>query len=157
MPLQIRIDVTTIPALVFGAVLVVVAGILGVVVWRIRQGLEPILEGDPEARLHADRQLRRRLQISAMLATVGILIATGDQLDQVFLQRPILFVLWVGVILMLVLWIVLMAIGDWMSTISYSAIARTRLRFERRALESEIQRYHAEREGQSLDDLEDPV
>lgn len=152
MPVAIRIDASTLPALIFGAVLVIISVIMGVVVLRLRRSLDAIVANDPEALVHADRQLRRRLQVSAMLLIVGILIPLGDQLDQVFRQRPFLFLTWVACVLILVMWMVLMALGDWMSTVAYSAVARARLRFERREIEDEIRRYHAARNGHSFDD-----
>lgn len=151
MPLQIRIDATTLPALIFGGALIVISIILGLFVWRARRALEPMLEQDDGARFHADRQFRRRMQVSAMLATVGILIPLGDQLDKVFLKRPLLFFVWVAGVFVLVVWMVLMALGDWLSTIAHSEIARARLRFERRELEEQIRNYHASKNGHTLD------
>lgn len=155
MPFAIRIDASTLPALIFGGLLVIIAVVMGVVVWRIRRSLDSIVANDPDALAHADRQLRRRLQVSLMLFIVGVLIPLGDQLDQVFRQRPMLFLTWVSCVLILVMWMVLMALGDWMSTVAYSALARARLRFERRTLEDEIRRYHAARNGHSFDESDD--
>jgi hypothetical protein len=152
MPFPIRIDATTIPALIFGGLMVVVAIVMGGFVWRARRLLEPMLENDDVARLHANRQFRRRMQVSIMLAAVGILIPLGDQLDKVFLKRPLLFFVWVSCVFVLVLWMVLMALGDWLSTISYSAIAKAQLRYERRELEEEIRRYHASKNGHAIDE-----
>ena len=73
-----------------------------------------------------------------MLAAVGVLIPLGDQLDKLFAKRPVLFIAWVGCIMLLVVWMVMMALGDWLSTVTYSAIAKSRLRYERRELEDEI-------------------
>ncbi|HEY0985320.1 hypothetical protein, partial [Schlesneria sp.] len=43
----------------------------------------------------------------------------------------------------LVLWMVLLAMGDWLSTITHSEIAKTRLHLERRELEEQIRHYRA--------------
>ena len=153
MPILIKIDMTTLPALIFRALLVVAAIVMAVVVWRTRRSLEPLLENDDKARLHADRQFRRRIQVSVMLAAVGILIPLGDQMDKVFLQRPVLFIAWVGSVMILVMWMVLMAVGDWLSTMTYSTVANMRLRHERRALEDEIRRYHAQQNGHPPDGI----
>ena len=155
MPFPIRIDATTLPALIFGLVLVFAAIAMGIFVWRSRRLLEPMLENDDEARRHADRQFRRRMQVASMLAMVGILIPLGDQLDKVFLKRPLLFLVWVGCVFVLVLWMVLMALGDWLSTMAYSSIAKARLRFERRELEAEIRRYRAAKNGHSMNEGDD--
>lgn len=143
MILFIRIDATTLPALIFGAALVVLAALLGLFVWRARRTLEQDGDVDARTKLHANRQMRRRLQISIMLAVIGIVIAVGDQMDQLFVQRPHLFFVWVAVVFALVLWMVLLAMGDWLSTITHSEIAKTRLHLERRELEEQIRHYRA--------------
>jgi hypothetical protein len=149
MPFAIRIDETTIPALIFGGVLLVVACIMGILVWRTRRSLEAVLENDENSRLHADRQFRRRMQVSVMLGLIGILIPVGDQLDKVFVARPALFFVWVGIVFVLTIWMVLMALGDWLSTVAYSAIERSHLRHQRTALEEDIRRYHASKNDRS--------
>ena len=155
MQFPLRIDATTLPALIFGAALVVVAIIMGFFVWRARRELDPIVDGDDGAKLHANRQFRRRLQVSFMLAIVGVMIATGDQLDKFFGRRPVMFFVWVGGIIILAFWMVLMALGDWLSTITYSEIAKAKLRFERRVLEEQIRRYHASTNGQAIGDADE--
>ena len=155
MQFPIRIDATTLPALIFGAGLVVVAFIMGVFVWRARRELDAVIEGDDGARLHADRQFRRRIQVSLMLAVIGFLIAIGDQMDMFFGPRMVWFLLWVGAIFALVFWMVLMALGDWLSTITYSEIAKAKLRFERRQLEEQIRRYHASTNWHAIGDADE--
>ena len=152
MQFPLRIDATTLPALIFGAGLVVVAFIMGVFVWRARRELDAVIEGDDGARVHADRQFRRRIQVSVMLAVIGVMIAIGDQMDMFFGPRMVWFLLWVGAIFVLVFWMVLMALGDWLSTITYSEIAKAKLRFERRELEEQIRRYHASTNGHTARD-----
>ena len=149
MPFPLKINATTLPALIFGFVLVLVAIGLAISVWRNRRALDSIVESDELAELHANRQFRRRMQVSVMLGIIGLLIALGDQLDQLFSQRPLYFLFWVGSIILLTLWMVLMALGDWLSTMTYSEIAKARLRFERRELEAQIRHYHASANGQS--------
>jgi len=155
--MPIRIDATTLPALIFGSVLLVLAIISAVAASRTRKSLDPASEADDSARLHANRQYRRRLQVSAMLGIVGILIPLGDQMDKFFLARPGLFLVWLCSIFVLVIWMVLMALGDWLSTFAYSAIERSHLRHQRSELEEEIRRYHASRNGHShsIDDGDD--
>ena len=155
MPFPIRIDATTLPALIFGAVLVVMAIVLAGFVWRTRAALDSVVELDEVARLHADRQFRRRMQVSVMLFIIGILIPLGDQLDQVFVNRPWLFLLWVGVVIVLAFWMVLMALGDWLSTMTYSEIAKAQLRYERREIEDQIRRYHASNNGHESGGIEE--
>ena len=138
------------PTLIFGGLLIVISIVLGVFVWRARRALDPMLEHDEGARLHANRQFRRRIQVSFILAMIGILIPFGDQFDKQFIQRPLLFFVWVFGVFILVVWLVLMALGDWLSTLTYSEIAKARLRYDRRILEEEIRRYHAAQNGHAF-------
>jgi len=154
MILLIRIDATTLPALIFGAVLIVMAVLLALFVWRARRDLDEVVEADDRAKLHANRQFRRRLQISMMLGTIGILIPVGDQLDQLFVQRPHLFFVWVAAVFFLVSWMVLLALGDWLSTITYSEIANAKLHLERRELEEQIRSYRAAQAKPGMDDID---
>jgi len=154
MILLIRIDATTLPALIFGAVLIVMAVLLALFVWRARRDLDEVVEADDRAKLHANRQFRRRLQISMMLGTIGILIPVGDQLDQLFVQRPHLFFVWVAAVFFLVSWMVLLALGDWLSTITYSEIANAKLHLERRELEEQIRSYRAAQAKPGVDDID---
>lgn len=148
--LPIRIDATTLPALIFGGFLLLCAITMGVMVTRSRPSREQDAEVDESTRRLAQGQFRRRIQISVMLGMIGILIPLGDQLDQLFIRRPFLFFVWVALVFILTLWMVLMALGDWLSTFAYSAVTRTHLRHERRQLEEEIRRYHASKNGRSL-------
>ena len=152
MPLPIRIDATTLPALLFGGFLLACAIVMGVFVRRARRALDEDLEHDDSTRILANGQFRRRIQISVMLGMIGILIPLGDQLDQLFIRRPFLFFVWVGCVFILVIWMVLMALGDWLSTFAFSAVARTHLRHERRELEEEIRRYRASKNGHASDE-----
>ena len=147
MPLPIRIAVDTLPALIAGLLLLGFAIVSAWLQIRNRRALSPLLEEDVLARTYADRQLRRRLQVSAMLGIVGILIPHGDQLEPFFRGRPgLFFVYWMGV-LILVAWTVLMALGDWMSSTAYSSLANIQQRVERSRLEEEVRRYRASQNG----------
>ena len=147
MPLPIRIAADTLPALIVGALLLGFAVVSAWLQISARRALSPFLEADDLARTHADRQLRRRLQVSAMLGIVGILIPLGDQLEPFFRGRPgLFFVYWMGV-LILVAWTVLMALGDWMSSAAYSSLVNIQLRVERSRLEEEVRRYRASQNG----------
>jgi hypothetical protein len=157
MQFPLKIDATTLPALIFGAALVVVGIVMSGFVWRARRELDHILHGDDGARLHANRQFRRRMQVSLMLAIIGAMIAVGDQLDKFFGQQPVMFLVWVGAIMILTFWMVLMALGDWLSTITYSEIAKAKLRFERRVLEEQIRRYHASTNGHAMGNADEPT
>ena len=84
------------------------------------------------------RRFRRRMQTSGMLALLGLMIAVGDAL--VPWQRfPNLFVVWIGLMLLLVLWIILLALGDLASTTAHSRHELARVRQEQRALELRLE------------------
>ena len=147
MPLPLRIAADTLPALIAGALLLGFAVVSAWLQIRARRALSPILEEDDLARIHADRQLRRRLQMSGMLGIIGVLIPLGDQLEPFFRARPGLFFVYWMVVLILVAWTVLMALGDWMSSTAYSSLANIQLRIERSRLEEEVRRYRASQNG----------
>ena len=147
MPLPIRIAADTLPALIAGLMLLGFAVVSAWLQIRARRELSPFLEEDNLARTHADRQLRRRLQMSGMLGIVGVMIPLGDQLEPFFRTRPGLFFVYWIVVLILVAWTVLMALGDWMSTAAYSSLANIQQRIERSRLEDEVRRYRASQNG----------
>ncbi|MBC8116678.1 MAG: hypothetical protein H7062_19970 [Candidatus Saccharimonas sp.] len=152
MPLPIRIAADTLPALIAGALLLGFAIVSAWLQIRHRRALSPFLEEDDLARTYADRQLRRRLQVSAMLGIVGILIPLGDQLEPFFRGRPGLFFVYWMAVLILVAWTVLMALGDWMSSAAYSSLANIQLRVERSRLEEEVRRYRASQNGHATEE-----
>ena len=152
MPLPIRLAPDTLPALIAGLLLVGFGIVSAWLQIRTRRTLSPLLEEDDLARTHADRQLRRRLQVSAMLGIVGVMIPLGDQLEQFFQGRPGLFFAYWMVVLFLVAWTVLMALGDWMSSSAYSSLVNIQLRVERSRLEEEVRRYHAGQNGHAGED-----
>lgn len=155
MPIRLKIDGTTIPALIFGAVLIVIAFLFAIYVWRNRRALDSVVESDEMARTHADRQFRRRMQVSVLLGIIGLIIPLGDQLDRFFAQKPFYFFIWISSVIVLAFWLILMALGDWLSTMTYSEIAKAQLRFERRELEAQIRRYHASNNGHALNETEE--
>ncbi len=133
----------SVPALVFGGVLILMGGGSAWHQWRYRQ---PPDDGDDLTRQHAIRKLRRRLQVSAMLVLVGILIPLGDMLP-FFRREPVAFVIfWLGVLL-LAGWIGLLAFADMASTKAHLSRAQRRLAQQKLQLEAELAEYRANRGG----------
>jgi hypothetical protein len=98
--------------------------------WAARQA-----EGisDPADLLHYHSQFRRRVQTSALIALIGVLIFVGDVISKQI--GPGLFgVYWIGV-LALVGYLVLLAILDGLATATHTRAALARLRAQRRQLE----------------------
>lgn len=110
--------------------------------WRLQKA-DPELDGDDRA--HYYRRYRRRMQTSGAIAALGILIPLGDALVWQLGPRASTFY-WVA-ILGLVMWIIILALGDLTSTTSHSRVALARVHRKQRELEAqaaELQRRHAE-------------
>lgn len=134
------------PAVIVGSAILVFSGGLGWKQWSAWKGGTADLPREDDARVHASRQLRRRLQVSILLALVGLMIPAGDLLP-IFRRSPRLFVIyWLGV-LAVVTWAVVLALGDLASNLAYSRVARNRLRQERKALEMELRDYRKTTNG----------
>lgn len=98
--------------------------------WAARQA-EGITE--PADLLHYHGQFRRRIQTSALMALIGVLIFVGDLISKAMGPRFFGFY-WVGV-LALVGYLIMLAILDGLATASHTRAALARLRAQRRQLE----------------------
>lgn len=107
--------------------------------WYLWQHREPPPDAEPLARKHAWNQVRRRLQISALVILVGILIPLGDLLP-FFRRAPVAFAIyWVG-IMCLAGWIALLGLADFVSSQTLNSRAQRRLEQQRAELEAELTR-----------------
>ena len=89
-------------------------------------GACPPFSTDDRERRHYRLQFRRRIQVSALLLLMGIMIPIGDWL-MVQRRDPLwITVFWI-VVLALALWIMLLAAIDWLSTRMYIRATRTTL------------------------------
>jgi hypothetical protein len=86
--------------------------------------------------LHYGAQFRRRMQASALLGVIGVLLLLGDLLIP-WQKAPFLFSIYFGFILLLTGYLVLLAIGDALATASYTRAALARIQAQRRHLERE--------------------
>jgi len=88
---------------------------------------------------HFQSQYRRRKQTSWLLVVIGVLMVGGDLLltDH---KNPLIFVIWVIGLLLLVAWVVLLAVGDWVAIRAYSQAALSEIRMQQMALEREAER-----------------
>lgn len=137
------------PALIVGCSLILFAAGLAAFQWRAWSSGPKLLPEDDESREHAWRQLRRRLQVNGFLAAIGIMIPLGDMLP-VFRKDPLLFVIYWFVVLGLVVWMVLLVLGDLASNVAFNREARSQLDIERRKLEHEIRKYRTEGNGHEI-------
>lgn len=121
----------------FGATIIIV----GVLVMRShyytwqRQNADPEL--DDRERKHLQRRYRRRLQATGLLVVIGVLIPIGD-IEVLFANRPVLFAVYWFVVIALVLWVGLLAVGDLASTRAHSRVSLSRLQQKQRELEREV-------------------
>ena len=124
------------PAVIFGSGLVVLGVGMMIAHWRSwkRQQLEA--ETDTPDQLHYANRFRRRMQTSALIAIVGLLLGLGD----VFIWRfgvPAATLFWM-VMLILVCWIAVLAVGDMTAIQSHSKNQLADLETQRRVLEKEL-------------------
>ena len=106
--------------------------------WREEKN-DPGLE-DTE-REHFFRRYRRRMQTSAMIAVIGLMIPLGDVvLPRVFdREREVLvFGIYWGAVLLLTTWIIAMALADMLSASAHTRVALSRLRLKQRELEKQL-------------------
>lgn len=139
-----------IPAVVMGCLLLLGAGGLA---WFQRAAWKTATAGlDVEDDLHqrATRQLRRRLQVSGLLAVIGLLIPIGD-LAPNLRRSPTMFAIFWLVVLGLVAWMVLLALGDLASNLAQHRVAKNQLEIERRSLEQQLRRNRAAGNGHAQD------
>jgi hypothetical protein len=133
----------SIPAVVMGAILLLLGGGSA---WYFWQHREPAAGTDELARRHAIRQTRRRLQISAMLILVGVLIPLGDLLP-FFRRAPVAFVFFWVAVMCLAGWIALLGLADFASTRAYHSRIGRQLEQQKASLEAELARARAQRGG----------
>jgi hypothetical protein len=109
--------------------------------WGQHRGQEPVEKAcDDRERRHYRLQFRRRVQVSALLILLGIMI--GDWL-MVQRRNPLWITVYWIVVLILALWIMLLAAIDWLSTRMFVRATRATLAGlarKQRELEAEAER-----------------
>lgn len=154
IPMPIRIDVETLPALLVGAFLLCAATVQILRQWWAHRQLDLNPKMDEAAYTHMDRQIRSRLMVGVLLFALGIAIPLGDQLDFFFRAHPSLFfVYWIAVLLA-VFGMVILALTDAAMTVAYARVSQSRLRQERQQIEDEIRRYRASKNGSADREVE---
>lgn len=135
-----------IPGLIVTALLVSVGIFLGFWHWRGWQRIADDPEEGTEVRW---AQIRRRIQVAAMIAWEGVLLCIGDTVLPVlqrggWMSERRMAVWWtvdVMLLLFVALWIGLLAIGDMALTFSRNRVDQLRIRQQQRELHAEIERY----------------
>lgn len=130
-------------ALVFGLLILGLG--LGLVVSHLRTRKrhqdDPTLE--ERERVFYQRQFRRRMQASGLLALIGFLIPIGDDLFIPWQRHQGAWALYWMIVLLLVLWVLVLASLDWIATgahVRTSKNALARLERKQQELQAELER-----------------
>ena len=144
MLLPIRIDVDSLPALLVGGLLLCAAIFMALKQWWAHRRLVLNMKVNEAGYQIAERQIRHRLAVGILLFLLGVAIPLGDQLDMFFRVRPgVFFAYWMGVLL-LVFAMVVIALGDILTTLASVRVSQVDLHRERQELEEEIRRFRAQ-------------
>jgi hypothetical protein len=144
MPLPVRVDVDNLPPLIVGGLLLFAAAFMALKQWWAHRRLMQNMKVNEAGYQIAERQIRHRLAVGVLLFVLAIAIPLGDQLDFFFRARPgLFFAYWMGVLL-LVFAMVVIALGDILSTLAAARLTQVDLRRERQELEEEIRRFRAQ-------------
>jgi len=106
-----------------------------VAVWR---GLQEE-DLDEEERRFRYAQFRRRMQTSGMIGVVGLLMLFSP-----LVESPWANLIFWSVVVLLLVWMVLLAVADWMSTKAHYGPKARYLQAEREKLEAEVERLRAQ-------------
>jgi hypothetical protein len=112
----------------------------GLIVWHLRARRR--LQGEeiePGERDFRRRQLRRRMQTSAMLGVLGVAIFIGQLLMIWVASRLFLVIYWSGVLLLL-LWVLLLGVADMAATGLYYSREKSNSIVEHAKLQGELRR-----------------
>ena len=94
-------------------------------------------ELDERQRRHLHWRYRRRMQASGLLTLIGIMIPVGD-IEALFGAEPVWFAVYWFVVIGLVIWVALLALGDLAVTRAHSQVDLKRLEQMQRELEQEL-------------------
>jgi hypothetical protein len=107
--------------------------------WRQQQADDTLDEADLK---HYRKRYRRRMQTSALIVLLGILIPVGDVVipwkDLPKVEAALWWAAYWGTVLMITLWVLLLGMGDLFSTKSYAQSTLARNYQQQRILEEQI-------------------
>jgi len=147
MLLPIRFGIDNLPALLFGGLLLCTSVFMALKQWWAHRRLVQNMKVTEAAFQIAERQIRHRLAVGVLLFVLAVAIPLGDQLDMFFRVQPgLFFAYWMGVLL-LVLAMVVIALGDVLTTLAAARLSQVDLRRERQELEEEIRRFKAQNDN----------
>ena len=159
MPFSLEINVHTLPALIVGGFLMLVAITMSLRQWWSHRALQQQVKVDEFDYAHLERQIQRRLMMSGLFFLVGFLISIGNRLDGFIQQTPNLYFTFsftfLGGVLLLVAVIVVLGVVDLLSTIAYMRHTGGQLRNERQKIGEELRQYRSRQK--SVTDNEPPA
>lgn len=128
----------TIPALIFGAFLLIVGGglLAAEIVAGQRRREEPMEKAE---RVYFDRRHRRRLQVAGLILLIGVMIPVGDSLIP-WRKAPGTFAVYWLIVIALAFWTIALAIGDRASTKLFEHVTLSRLQQQQFELEQAAER-----------------
>jgi hypothetical protein len=133
-----------IPALAFGAFLLVVGGAMLAMQRKASRNVEDQAENKREHRFLA-RRIRRRTQVAGLILLIGLMIPVGDMLIP-WEKRPGTFAVYWMVVIGLAIWTIVLAMGDIASTRMHVSIELNQLRRQQRELEEAARRLQQEQQ-----------
>ena len=156
MPFSFEINAHTLPALIVGGFLMLVAITMSLRQWRSHRELQRRVKVDEYDYSHLERQIQRRLVMSGLFFLVGFLISIGNRLDGFIQQTPNSYFTYsftfLGGVLLFVAAIIVLGVVDLLSTIAYMRRTGGQLRSERQKIEEEIRQHRARRKSVADDE-----
>lgn len=142
-PADLRDD--WLPAVAMGLSLVLLGGWFLSLHWQAwrRHAVDSSLS-DSE-RDYFRRQFRRRMQASGIILVIGLMLPIGDSLIPWRKGDVSVATLYWLLVLALTCWVVLLAMGDLVSSRAHSRVTLSRLRSKQRELQAEADRLRATR------------
>lgn len=131
------------PAVAMGGVLILLGG------WFMTLHLKSWRQQSADASLDASdlafhrRQFRRRMQASGIIVVVGVMLPVGDSLIPWRKDDASVAALYWLLVLGLTCWVLLLAMGDLVSTRAHTRAALSRLQRKQRELQAEADRLRA--------------
>ncbi len=147
MPFSFEFDAHSLPALIVGGFLMLVAVGMGLRQWWSHRDLQRRVKVDEYEYAHLERQIQRRLVMGGLFFLVGFLISIGNRLDGFIQQTPNSYFAYsftfLGGILLLVAAIIVLGFVELISTITFTRRTSSQLRDERQKIEEELRQYRA--------------
>ncbi|MEK6260772.1 MAG: hypothetical protein AABP62_19405 [Planctomycetota bacterium] len=147
MPFSFELNAHTLPALIVGGFLMLVAVAMSLRQWWSHRELQRRVKVDEHDYAHLERQIQRRLVMSGLFFLVGFLISIGNRLDGFIQQTPNAYFTFsftfLGGVLLLVAAIIVLGLVDLLSTVAFTRRVSGQLRGERQKIEEELRQYRA--------------